>query len=152
MRTRLLLPLLIGAGLGAGGFDQLLFAGHGTCRWDRINRWWGVMTAPFSHAGFGHLISNSLAFLPLSWLVLSRGVRSYLNVWIWCPGDDHSGRIAVAKSEPWPVGRGLRIAGLPDRDRMGGTSALADPAQRCCPVVLRTNIGDPDPGCLTSMA
>ena len=42
----------------------------------------GVITAPFSHAGFGHLISNSLAFLPLSWLVLSRGMRDYLSVWL----------------------------------------------------------------------
>jgi membrane associated rhomboid family serine protease len=43
---------------------------------------WGLLTAPFSHAGFGHLISNSLWFLPLSWLVLLRGSRDYLGVWL----------------------------------------------------------------------
>ena len=31
---------------------------------------------------FGHLISNSLWFLPLSWLVLLKGGRDYLAVWI----------------------------------------------------------------------
>ena len=42
---------------------------------------WGVITAPFSHSGFAHLISNSVVFLPLSWLVLTRGIKDYLAVW-----------------------------------------------------------------------
>ena len=42
----------------------------------------GVLTAPFSHGGFGHLLANSLTFLPLSWLVLMRGRRDYLAVWL----------------------------------------------------------------------
>jgi membrane associated rhomboid family serine protease len=60
----------------------------------------GVLTAPFSHSGFGHLISNSIAFLPLSWLVLLRGRRDYgavwigvyamaVPVWLWWPAASH---------------------------------------------------------------
>ena len=83
MRTRLLLPLLILAlAWGQELIDQLLFAGQWNLPMGPDQPWWGVITAPFSHAGFGHLISNSLAFLPLSWLVLSRGMRDYLSVWL----------------------------------------------------------------------
>ena len=71
MRTRLLLPLLILAlAWGQELIDQLLFAGQWNLPMGPDQPWWGVITAPFSHAGFGHLISNSLAFLPLRWLVL----------------------------------------------------------------------------------
>ena len=42
----------------------------------------GVLTAPFSHSGFGHLLANSLTFIPLSWLVLLRGRLDYLAVWL----------------------------------------------------------------------
>ena len=83
MRTRLLLPLLILAlAWGQELIDQLIFAGQLNLPMGLDQPWWGVITAPFSHAGFGHLISNSLAFLPLSWLVLSRGMRDYLSVWL----------------------------------------------------------------------
>ena len=83
MRARLLLPLLILAlAWGQELIDQLLFAGQWNLPMGPDQPWWGVITAPFSHAGFGHLISNSLAFLPLSWLVLSRGMRDYLSVWL----------------------------------------------------------------------
>ena len=44
--------------------------------------WWGVLSAPFSHSGFEHLLSNSVIFLVLSWLVLSRGVWNYVSVWV----------------------------------------------------------------------
>ena len=44
--------------------------------------WWGVFTAPFSHSGFSHLVSNTLLFLPLSWLVLIKGLRDYISVWV----------------------------------------------------------------------
>ena len=83
MRTRLLLPLLILAlAWGQELIDQLLFAGQWNLPMGPDQPWWGVITAPFSHAGFGHLISNSLVFLPMSWLVLSRGMRDYLSVWL----------------------------------------------------------------------
>ena len=83
MRSRLLLPLLIlGVAWAQELIDQLIFAGQLNLPMGPDQPWWGVVTAPFSHAGFGHLISNSLAFLPLSWLVLSRGMRDYLSVWL----------------------------------------------------------------------
>ena len=80
--TRLLLPLLILAVAWLQELlDQLVFGG----RWNLPpvpgGPAWGILTAPFSHSGFGHLVSNSLWFLPLSWLVLSRGLRPYLRVW-----------------------------------------------------------------------
>jgi membrane associated rhomboid family serine protease len=62
--------------------DQLLFAGRWNLPMVQGGPWWGVLTAPFSHAGFGHLISNSLWFVPLSWLVLVKSWRDYLAVWI----------------------------------------------------------------------
>ena len=40
----------------------------------------GIAWSPFLHAGFGHLISNSLPFLILSALVLTRGIRRYTSV------------------------------------------------------------------------
>ncbi|QEY31079.1 rhomboid family intramembrane serine protease [Synechococcus sp. RSCCF101] len=62
--------------------DQLLFGG----RWNLPMRpggsILGVFTAPFSHSGFTHLVSNSLWFLPLSWLVMAKRPRDYLAVWV----------------------------------------------------------------------
>ena len=58
MRTRLLLPLLILAlAWGQELIDQLLFAGQWNLPMGPDQPWWGVITAPFSHAGFGHLLS-----------------------------------------------------------------------------------------------
>jgi len=44
--------------------------------------WWSLFTAPFSHSGIGHLLTNTLAFLPLSYLVISQGIRAYVSVWM----------------------------------------------------------------------
>lgn len=82
LRQRLLLPLLILAVPWAQELlDQLLFGGRWNLPLVQGGPIWGIVTAPFSHSGFGHLISNSLWFLPLSWLVLMRGLRPYLLVW-----------------------------------------------------------------------
>jgi membrane associated rhomboid family serine protease len=62
--------------------DQILFGGSWNLPMVRGGSFLGVLTAPFSHAGFAHLISNSLWFLPLSWLVLSKSRRDYLAVWL----------------------------------------------------------------------
>ena len=48
--------------------DQLLFGGQWNLPMGPGLPIWGVITAPFSHSGFAHLISNSVVFLPLSWL------------------------------------------------------------------------------------
>lgn len=62
--------------------DQLVFAGRWTLAMGPGTPWWTLFTAPFSHGGFGHLLANSLVFLPLSYLVLARSTRAYLAVWI----------------------------------------------------------------------
>ena len=62
--------------------DQLIFGGRWNLAMGPGTPWWSLFTAPFSHQGFGHLITNSLVFLPLSYLVLARSQRAYLSVWI----------------------------------------------------------------------
>jgi membrane associated rhomboid family serine protease len=80
--TRLLLPVLILALAWTQELvDQVVFGGRWNLPLVPGGPAWGILTAPFSHGGFAHLISNSLWFLPLSWLVLTRGLRPYLRVW-----------------------------------------------------------------------
>ena len=81
MGGRWLIPLLLlGLAWGQELIDQLLLAGQWNLPMGPGLPLWRVLTAPFSHAGFGHLISNTLVFLPLSWLVLTRGRSDYLAV------------------------------------------------------------------------
>ncbi len=81
--SRLLIPLLILLVPWLQELvDQLLFAGQWNLPMTPGGSFLGVLTAPFSHSGFGHLLANSLTFLPLSWLVLLRGRRDYLAVWL----------------------------------------------------------------------
>ena len=83
MGNRYLIPvLLLALAWGQELIDQLVFSGTWNLPMGPGQPWWGVLTAPFSHAGFAHLISNSLVFLPLSWLVISRGVRDYIAIWV----------------------------------------------------------------------
>lgn len=78
--------------------DQLVFGGQWNLPMLPGGPITGVFTAPFSHGGFGHLIANTLWFLPLSWLVLLKSRRDYLAVWLG----------VYAASLPvwllWPVG------------------------------------------------
>ena len=62
--------------------DQLVFGGQWNLPMVHGGPWIGVFTAPFSHGNVQHLLSNSLWFLPLSWLVLTKSRRDYLAVWI----------------------------------------------------------------------
>jgi membrane associated rhomboid family serine protease len=79
----LLLPLLpLGVAWMQEGIDQLIFRGRWNLPMVPRGPWWGMLTAPFSHSGLGHLLANTLVFLPLSWLVLLRGRRDYLAVWV----------------------------------------------------------------------
>ena len=83
LKRRVLLPVAILAIPWAQELiDQLVFRGRWNLPMVYGGPWWGLLTAPFSHSGFGHLISNSLWFLPLSWLVLLKGTRDYWAVWI----------------------------------------------------------------------
>ncbi len=74
--------LLLAVAWGQELVDQLLFGGRWNLPMLPGGSILGVFTAPFSHSGFGHLLANSALFLPLSWLVLLRGRRDYLAVWI----------------------------------------------------------------------
>ncbi|MES2922781.1 MAG: rhomboid family intramembrane serine protease [Verrucomicrobiota bacterium] len=43
----------------------------------------GILLSPFLHLGFGHLISNSIPFLLLGGLVMTRGCRQFLLLSLW---------------------------------------------------------------------
>ncbi|MEB3276478.1 MAG: rhomboid family intramembrane serine protease [Cyanobacteriota bacterium] len=78
----LLPPLILLIPWGQELIDQLLFGGRWNLPMIPGGSFIGVLTAPFSHSGFGHLLGNSLLFVPLSWLVLIQGRRHYLAVWL----------------------------------------------------------------------
>ena len=77
------LPLIL---LGVAWLQELLDQLIGAGRWSLAmapgTPWWTLFTAPFSHGGLGHLLANSLVFVPLSYLVLIQGFKAYLAVWI----------------------------------------------------------------------
>ena len=65
---------------------------------------WGILFAPFLHAGFAHLLANTVPLLVLGWLVLLRSRRDFvwvtvvaallggLGVWLFGgPGTVHIG-------------------------------------------------------------
>jgi membrane associated rhomboid family serine protease len=77
---RLLLPLYILAIPWAQELiDQMVFQGH----WNlsvqprTLAGLPGIFTSAFSHAGFGHLIANSIAFTIFSWLILAKSKQDY---------------------------------------------------------------------------
>ncbi len=60
--------------------DWVLFGGRLDALGIRPRTWIGlrnVLFAPFLHAGFGHLLANTLPFIVLGWLVLLRGSRDF---------------------------------------------------------------------------
>lgn len=61
--------------------DQIFFRGTLNFPVTPGGHWWGIITAPFSHMDWGHLIGNTLYFLPLSYLVLLNGFSHYVVVW-----------------------------------------------------------------------
>ena len=60
---------------------------------------WGILFAPLLHGGFAHLIANTVPFLTLGFLVLLRGIGTFigvsllvillggLGVWLFAPGN-----------------------------------------------------------------
>lgn len=40
----------------------------------------GIVLGPFIHSGFGHLVSNTIPFITLGWIVAAGGIRRYLQV------------------------------------------------------------------------
>lgn len=96
--TLLIPPAILLIPWGQELIDQLLFGGHWNLPMAPGGSFLGVLTAPFSHAGFGHLLGNSLMFLPLSWMVLAKSRRDYLAVWIGVYS------MAIPVWLFWPVG------------------------------------------------
>jgi membrane associated rhomboid family serine protease len=41
---------------------------------------WGIFFAPFLHGGFRHLISNTVPFLVLGWLIMARDIQEFFAV------------------------------------------------------------------------
>ena len=78
----LVLPIvLIGIAWVIEIVDQTFFAGSLNFPVSPGGPLWGIITAPFSHMDWGHLIGNTLYFIPLSYLVLLNGLSHYLTVW-----------------------------------------------------------------------
>ena len=78
----IVLPLvLVGIAWLQELIDAALFGGRWNLPLAPGSPWWTLLTAPFSHGGIGHLLTNTLIFLPLSYLVISQGLRAYL--WVW---------------------------------------------------------------------
>ncbi|MCT0217475.1 rhomboid family intramembrane serine protease [Synechococcus sp. CS-1329] len=74
--------LLLSVAWGQELIDQIVFGGTWNLAMLPGGPFLGVLTAPFSHGDLGHLLGNSLWFLPLSWLVLLKSWRDYLAVWV----------------------------------------------------------------------
>jgi membrane associated rhomboid family serine protease len=74
--------LLVGVAWAQEIVDQLFHGGRWNLPMVRGGPFLGVLTAPFSHEGFAHLLTNTLWFLPLSWMVLAKSRSDYLAVWI----------------------------------------------------------------------
>jgi membrane associated rhomboid family serine protease len=61
---------------------------------------WGVVTMPFLHASFGHMLSNTIPLVLIGWVVLLSGLRVWATVTAivvvgggaltWIFGPDHS--------------------------------------------------------------
>lgn len=71
----------------------------------------GVMLSPFLHAGFGHLISNSLPFLLLGGLVMTGGRRQFLLLSSWVTVMGGAGVWLLGGSRTVHLGASLLIFG-----------------------------------------
>ena len=101
IKASLLIPVVVlGIAWLQEGIDQLLFRGQWNLPMVPGGSALGILTAPFSHGGLGHLLANSTLFLPLSWMVCFKSKRDYLAiwlgvfitaipVWLWWPNGSH---------------------------------------------------------------
>jgi membrane associated rhomboid family serine protease len=55
--------------------------------WDRfgvrprqMDGLWGIVTQPFLHASWGHLLSNTIPFIAIGWALMLSGIRVFLFV------------------------------------------------------------------------
>jgi len=79
-KARFVLPLALVAIMWLVAFVDLVTPGplalHGI-RPRALSGLWGILFAPFLHAGLAHLVANTVPFLVLGWLVAVRGVREF---------------------------------------------------------------------------
>ena len=71
-----------------------------------IDGLYGIVYAPFLHGDFTHLISNTVPFLVLGWLILMEGVGRFISVYLitslvsglgtWLIGAGHSVHIGAS--------------------------------------------------------
>ena len=71
----------------------------------------GILLSPFLHAGFGHLLSNSLPFLLLGGLVMTGGSRRFLTLSLWVIVIGGGGVWLLGGSRTVHVGASLLIFG-----------------------------------------
>lgn len=65
--------------------DTLLLAGrldNFGIRPRTVDGLWGVEAAPFLHAGFGHLLANTLTLWPLGFLAMGRHIADFYRVFL----------------------------------------------------------------------
>jgi membrane associated rhomboid family serine protease len=65
-----------------------------------LDQWWAILLAPFLHGGLAHLAANSIPLLVLGWLVLLRGLATFVavslaailigGIAVWLFGDPRS--------------------------------------------------------------
>lgn len=65
---------IVDAVLFGGGLDQLGIKPRS------VPGLWGILFAPFLHGDFAHLISNTIPFVTLSWLIMLRGTEDWFAV------------------------------------------------------------------------
>ena len=70
-----------------------------------------IPVAPFLHAGFGHLLANTMPLLILCWLVLLRGVRDFIVVTVTATLVSGLGIWAFAASNTIHIGASGLIFG-----------------------------------------
>jgi membrane associated rhomboid family serine protease len=46
----------------------------------RLDGLWGVVTEPFLHASYGHMLSNTIPLIGIGWLLMLSGLRMWLTV------------------------------------------------------------------------
>jgi len=72
----------------------------------QVSGLWGILFAPFLHGDFAHLISNTIPFVTLSWLIMLRSTEDWLVVTLiaaaigglgtWLLGDPGSVHIGAS--------------------------------------------------------
>ena len=117
--------------------DQVVFGGRWNLPMVPGGPFLGVLTAPFSHSGFGHLIGNSLWFLPLSWLVLAKSRGDYLAVWLGVYATAILVWLFWHQASHGLSGVIYGLLGLSAADRLAGASSHLDPSLAHGPVRLR---------------